>query len=276
MESSTAAIVVTHNNEDTISACISSLHENGVRGIVVIDNASSDGTAERLKNLPVKLLVNEQNKGFGAAVNHGFYNLLRPAEASSEGGQPAPYNLFLLLNPDAVLQPNSLSQAVQYMENNAKVGIIGLSLRDQAGNPEPHSFGNRVTLWSLFTRRFRRYELQITNYKLPALAGWVSGGAMLVRREVFEELKGFDEHFFLYWEDIDFCERARQVGWNVVVAPSAPVTHQRGASLADAGRKAALYDQSADRYFYKHYATPIWLTHRYLRRIYRFFFPRAL
>lgn len=261
------AVVVTHNNEETIRSCLESLQRNGVADIVVVDNTSSDQTAKTLGNLPVKLVVNKENVGFARAANQG-------AQSITDYRLPIT-DYILFLNPDAALQPGSLAGAVSYLQQHPQVGAAGLLLCDKTGRPERDAFGSEVTPLSLFTRHLKKYKLPITDYRLPIKCAWVSGGALLVRRSVFEDIGGFDQQFFMYWEDVDFCRRVRGAGRTVVIIPAARVVHRRGHSLLDGRRKVTLYDQSADRYFRKHYPALIWLSHRWLRRTCRQFWQRA-
>lgn len=246
------AVVVTHNNAATIGTCLTSLTSAGVKDVVVIDNASSDDTVKQIINYPVTVIKNETNQGFGQAANRAA-TLLR-----------TPY--LLLLNPDARLE-GGLTAAVDQFQNHPNLGIIGLSLHTLEGDIEPHSFGTEPSLTHLLTRKFTS--------SLPS-PEWVSGAAMLIRQTTWQALNGFDPTFFMYWEDVDLCRRAREKGWEVAVTSTARVMHQRGGSHNTTSQKTAFYDASADRYYRKHYPIYIWGIQHYLRRIYRYFYPQAL
>lgn len=251
------AVVVTFNNARTIKQCLSSLISSGLTSIVVVDNASSDQTLAAIGEMLVIIAGNEENVGFATAANKGARLL------SARSSQVPDYVLFI--NPDAALEAeNGISEAVKYLDNHPRVGVAGLMLCAASGQAEPNGFGQEVTLASLVGRKLN--QVVPTS---PTAVGWVSGGAMLVRRTLFEQLEGFDSGYFMYWEDVDLCRRARQAGAQVVILPSVKVRHERGASLLDHRRRTALYDQSADRYFRRHYATPIWLMQKFLRLIYR-------
>lgn len=254
---SVGAVVVTHNSAATLPVCLMSLERAGCQPIVVVDNHSTDQTTVLAGGFPVQLVGNDQNIGFAAACNQGVNQLTTP--------------YVLLLNPDAQLTPSAVALAQQYLVDHPAVGVIGFYLCDRFGAPQQDSFGDEVTPWSLLTRKLQRQQ-RVTK---PRRCGWVSGGAMLLRREAFTAVRGFDEQFFLYWEDVDLCRRLRAAGWDVVFLPSAKVLHHRGASSADAREKTAQYDQSADRYFEKHYSTMICRLHRFWRRLYRFLVPLA-
>lgn len=258
-----AAVVVTYNNETTILDCIKSLRQAGVKTVVVVDNASSDGMVSLVHSCPVQLIRQTKNGGFAQAANAGVKAL-----ASKQN------SYILFLNPDAVLI-GSLEPVVQLFEASPTLGIIGLPLVDRDGNPQRDSFGSEPTLTHLFVRNIAPLRPRLRGAIGPLGADWVSGGALLIRSDVFLQLQGFDEQFFMYWEDVDLCRRARAVGMQVARASGPAVKHERGGSLLDRRAKAAIYDQSADRYFQKHYAAPIWLLERFLRRLYRCLSPLA-
>lgn len=251
--STVVAVVVTHNNRDTIGACLASLQEQGVPAIVV-DAESQDGT---------ELVVTEYSPlAYTQVVNMGF------AHAANVGAKLVhDANYILFLNPDAQLQ-GSIQRAVSHMDDSPDVAVAGLGLRDPAGTMERSAYGEQPTVRGLVSRKVKSVSTTENPY-------WVSGGAMLIRASVFKELGGFDDRFFLYWEDVDLCKRVHDAGHKVVHIPEVSVIHKRGHSLADRKRKTALYDASADRYFQKHYASPIWMLHRCLRYIYRLVSPQV-
>ncbi len=245
------AAIVTHNNKEDIGGCIASIVREGAEQIAIVDSASSDGTAEAVAGLSYPYELLRDNKGFGYAANRAARLL------NTE------YVLFL--NPDAALSPGSLSHAMRAMRASSRVGIVGLLLQDARGVPERAAYGSEPTLPRLVLRHiFRPAPL-----RRPRRVGWVSGGAMLVSREAFTALQGFDESFFLYWEDVDICRRMREAGYGVIIDPQAAVVHRRGGSNLGEREKIAIYNASADKYYKKHYPTAIWMLHRVLRKIYR-------
>lgn len=245
------AAIVTHNNTEDIESCIASLVHEGLQHIAIIDSASHDGTAEKIAKLayPHELLL--ENKGFGYAANKAARLL------NTE------YVLFL--NPDAVLLPGALAHGMKTMQQCSQAGIVGLLLCDSAGAPEYAAYGNEPTLPRLLMRRIYRAPMPLNLFSV----GWVSGGAFIISHKLFRHIGGFDESFFLYWEDIDVCKRVRDAGYDVVVDASARVKHVRGGSKLPDREKTAIYDASADRYYKKHYSTTIWAIQRFLRKMYR-------
>ena len=253
-----SAVIVTYNNADTIDTCIESLKKQGIQEIVIVDNASSDATVSRASNYSVTVISRSQNSGFASGVNEGVRQVTNP--------------YAFVLNPDAFVHEGSLSSVIRFMEEHPSVGIVGLQLVDSKGRPEAHSYGKSVTPLSLLAR-----HLHSSTYpRSPVAVGWVSGGAMVVSVNELNAIGWFDEAFFLYWEDVDVCRRMWRVGKKVMLFPSVVVQHVRGASSHDQTAKTALYDESADRYFRKHYSQPIWKLQRLLRRLYRLLRPQAL
>jgi len=250
------AVVVTYNSADTIRPCLASLKKKNISRIIVVDNASTDGTAAVLAQAGVEYIAQSSNTGFAHAAN------------TAAARATADYILFL--NPDAVLD-SPLDPAEEYFKAQPTTAVLGFRLLTPENEPEKDNYGSAVTLWSLFTRHTVRTEV----YQSAAEVGWVSGAALCVRRSVFAKLAGFDPDYFLYWEDVDLCRRVRDKGYSVVFLPSVVVMHQRGKSLKDAARKTSLYDRAADRYFQKHYSALICIFQRFLRKLYRAWRPQV-
>lgn len=238
MPSPVDVVIVTYNSAATLDRCLASLTSPPINQKIIIDNTIN-------------------NRGFAHAANLGA------AQAT------APYILFL--NPDAALTPQALAIATNYLEAHPDTAATGFALQNEAEQWELNSFGPLPTLTTLFLRRISK---QAPPTK-PTLVGWISGAALLIRRSVFEKIKGFDSDFFMYWEDVDLCHRIQKSGRKIALLPSAVVLHQRGASLSDTAKKTALYDAAADKYFRKHYATTICFLCRWARRLYRLVSPLA-
>ena len=192
---------------------------DGSAEIVVVDNHSpSDPLLGRLRRTDgISVRRFNRNRGFARAVNEGC-RLSRGA-------------WFLLLNPDMSAAPGFLDEveslAQQLIHEDPKAGVIGLSVRDTDGSPQP-SCGPLPTLFNtlaglLRPRSLRRCQALAANNRVPV--EWATGCALLVRRDCFEEIGGFDADFFLYYEDVDLCLRAKEHGWNVLFEPNLPITH---------------------------------------------------
>lgn len=251
------AVIVTHNSKDHIAACIESIRREGIANIVVVDSESRDTTLTEARALGVQGIALSENQGFGYAANIGARRM------------NTDYVLFI--NPDAYLETGAFGRIQDVLNRVQKIGIVGMMLQDVRGKLEKECFGKEPSLIHLLVRKFQRRPM----LQIPFQADWVSGGAMVVDTKLFSRIGGFDEQFFLYWEDIDFCRRVRQEGYSIWVHPQAKATHIRGASQADMTVKTRIYDVSADRYYKKHYSTPIWLLQRILRKVYRIVRPEA-
>lgn len=254
-----AAVVVTHNNAQTITGCLKSIQAVGISHIVVVDNNSTDITREKIAQANVTTVSNSQNVGFAQAANQG-------AQATTEVS-----DYILFLNPDAFL-PREFAKVITYIEAHPTVAVVGCQLcSKQTNQPERWGFGTFPTLYSLISRKFTSRSMPTK----PITIDWVSGGCMVVRKEAWQKVGGFDPTFFLYWEDVDLCYRLKQVGYETVMMPDISCAHEKGQSLKDAYQKARLYDVSAGIYMQKHYPSYIWGIHWALRRLYRYFQPRS-
>jgi GT2 family glycosyltransferase len=196
-----------------------------LRQCVVVDNASVDDSAEGLEGLPLPLAMirNHENKGFAYACNRG----------AKVGGS----EYILFLNPDFRLFPDSLVKALRFLEEkrNERVGILGIQLVDHNGVVQRNA-ARFPTPKSLF------YQML---------------GFYLVRRKVFEELKGFDERFFMYFEDLDFAYRAKQAGWKSYYLADAQALHYGGgASNQVKARRLSYVLNSRVLYVAKHFGMP--------------------
>lgn len=250
------AVIVAHNSKEYIHACIANIASEGIELIIVVDNASTDGTTLQVQPLAQTILLSE-NKGFAVAANRG-------AELMNT-------DYVLFVNPDAYLQAGALKYVQDTLDHIPNIGALGMALQNVDHVSEKQGFGIEPRLRNLFLRK-------VTNGKLlhaPFQVDWVSGGAMVVDHELFSRLGGFDESFFLYWEDVDLCKQIREAGYTVWVDPRANVVHIRGASQTSQEQKTHMYDVSADRYYTKHYSPHIWITHRILRKLYRIFRPNV-
>ena len=204
-----SVIIVTYNSADCIAACVESVlaqKEISFEAIVV-DNASKDDTLARLKNLPCRVIPSMENLGFGRGNNLGF--------ASSSG------RYIYLLNPDAKLvSENSLAELCRRMDANSRWGMAGTLIRSADGHDEsPPAMGYPGT------RHIRR-----DFSKLPGSIAWVMGASMIIRRELYEKLGGFDPAFFLYSEETDLCLRMRELGHEIGYIPEVAVSHIGAAS----------------------------------------------
>jgi GT2 family glycosyltransferase len=227
--------------------------------VIVVDNASSDGSAELLKfHYPnVELIANQTNMGFARANNQAL---------SRVRGR-----YVLLLNTDAFLSPDTLHKTVSFMDATPKCGVLGVRLIGRDGSLQP-SCRYFPTPWNLFlvstgaARFFPRTRLvddMSWDHKSIRECDWVPGCYYLLRWEVIEQLGLFDPRYFLYYEEVDHCRRLRGAGWSVFYYPFTEVVHIGGESAASAGpltsagrQISAFQIESELLYFRKHYGLP--------------------
>lgn len=218
-------IIVNHNEKRLLKDCLKSLQkvklEGFVNQIILIDNASWDGSVRYVKKRfpDIKIKIKHQNLGFSGGVNLGLLTALK---------NKAKY--VLLLNNDTIVTPNFLQKMVDYAEKKEKVGIFSplilLPGRQKriwfAGGTVDHIkfSSNHVSFGEKINRRLKNpYETE-----------FVPGCAMLIKRKVIEKVGFFDERFFLYYEDVDYCLRAKKEGFKCKVVPEARITHRQAKS----------------------------------------------
>lgn len=246
-------VVVSHNNSAELRACVASL--SGLFGIhvIVVDNASSDDTLDRVVDLPLTAIPLSRNGGFAHGVNVGWR------------AGAAPY--VLVLNPDATIEEASLYRLVDVLEREPETGAVAPRILRGDGSldfsqrrfPRLRStYAQALFLHRAFPRAEWTDEVvrDWAAYAHPSSPDWVSGACILLRRSLLEELDGLDESFFMYCEDIDLCRRLRNAGHDVRYEPKAVVVHAGGAS---APRPSLLPVLAASRLRYaaKHRSRPV-------------------
>ena len=192
--------------------------------LIVIDNGSTDGMPQSVEHAyaddsRLKVIYNHANLGFGPAVNR--------AAAAAKGEH------LLVLNPDCLLEPNTLTRMLDTLDEYPQAGIVGAVVCAADGTPDPASYRRdpllRQALATLLgARGGMNIEGDIPTGVVTAEA--VSGALMLLPRKVFEQLGGFDETYFLHCEDLDLCRRARDAGYTVLLAGDVRVLHGKGGS----------------------------------------------
>jgi N-acetylglucosaminyl-diphospho-decaprenol L-rhamnosyltransferase len=249
-----AAVIVTYNSADVINSCLDALSKMAPEvTAIIVDNASSDNTLDRVRTRSgVRLITNPENRGFAAAVNQGV------REASES-------DLILLLNPDV-----ETSTAVDQLTESAQgYGLAAGRLVDQAGRtqagftlrrfPTPAAlvcelFGiNRLWPSNPVNRRYRCLD---RDYDEPGPVEQPAGAFLMFHRDVWTKLGGFDEQFYPVWfEDVDFCRRAVDAGYQIEYVPSVMARHKGGHSVSKIpeDRRATYWCVSLLRYGAKHF-----------------------
>lgn len=252
-------VVVTYNSVAFIDECLHAVPAAcGTASFrtVVVDNASADGTAEHIRRSFPDVTVIDMggNAGFARANNRAI--------AAVDG------RAYVLLNGDAVPRPGSLETLLSTADGDPRAGIVAPLLLNPDGTdqgtarafPTPVAavFGRRSPLTRLFpdNRWSRAYLVgRHRSGTAPFEVDWVSGACMLVPRRVIEAVGPLDEGFFMYWEDADWCRRARSGGYATLCVPAAEVVHDEGSSSGGgwAPRQTLRFHRSAYRYYAKHH-----------------------
>ncbi len=255
-------VVVSFNVRDHLERCLASV--TGAEQVILVDNGSQDGSAEMVRaSFPgVEVIAFDDNRGFSAAVN--------------AGATRAEHAALLLLNPDAAVPVGGLVAMRRALDARPAASALGFRQVDADGRFQL-AVGPSPSLALELVRRAIQRSLDRGNDRLAALLDrtlgraravpWVAGSALLVRRDAFEHVGGFDERFFLYFEDIDFCLRLRHAGGEVWYEPAITVVHERGASAARAAGVAARAYRESQLWFWEKHRGP-WvraLVHRYQR-----------
>lgn len=250
-------IIVTYNSAAHIDACLKSMarHPPAIdHEIVVVDNASHDGTSSlvRQRHPSVRVVDSGRNLGFAKACNIGF------RQTSGE--------LVLLLNPDTEMQSGAMDRLIAGLTATPAAAVAGPRLIDANGRAEL-SFGSMISPLSELRQKIlvRGHEGRVPMIEryVEALTrraqevDWVSGACLLVRRSDAESVGLMDERFFVYTEDVDFCASIRARGRKVLFVPQAAVVHVRGQSVAtDRGAASRAYRASQIAFYEKHH--PRW------------------
>lgn len=252
-----AAITVTYSPGRLLGAMIDSLDEATSRKLrlVVADNGSTDGAPERAAQRPgVELYHTGGNIGYGPAINAAARRLRAPREE----GEVDP-EFFLVVNPDVEFSPGSIDALLECARRRPRAGSLGPLIREPDGEAYPSAralptlgvgVGHALLadIWpnNPWTRRYRAGS----DLGRERAAGWLSGACLLLRWDAFEELGGFDERYFMYFEDVDLGDRLGRAGWESVFYPGAEITHAQGhAAKGNRGITVPAHHRSAYRYF---------------------------
>lgn len=254
-----SAVIVSWNVREHLDRCLRSVlsgsSDPGVRlrEVVVVDNASEDGSADWVgHHFPdVRLIANRANLGFAAACNQGF--------------ELATGDAILLINPDAALAPGALGQLATALERHPEAGAVGPQIlgSDGAVLPTRRSFPTLATgfIESTFIQdhfpnlpHLGRFYREGTPSSTEQEADWLVGACLLIRQTAMQEIGPLDPRFFMYFEEVDWFLRARAAGWRAWYVPGARVTHHQGASSAQVPHLAHLYfTRSKCAYYAKHH-----------------------
>jgi len=238
--------IVNYNNRNLLNNCINTIYHyagNIAFSITVIDNASTDGSVEMLQtSYPnVKIIENPSNYGFAKAHNIGF------------GLVDTKY--LLLLNPDTLFIDNSIEKMASYMENNEKTGILGPAVlnADRSAQYTGVTFPRNTNFLyeTLFldrilprSRIFGNHKKIYDNHITARNVDYLQGSCLMIRKELLQDVGCFDENYFLYFEETDYCYRAVQKGWKVTQLHESSIIHYGGG-------ETGYYDEFRTYHYFK-------------------------
>ncbi len=251
-------IIVNYHSENLLFDCLSSVYKSICDlkyKVVVVDNNEQEFAFECLSKVfsEVQFIVNRKNIGFAAATNIALKLY------------PAPFTL--LLNPDTVLYPDAIQVMVDFMRSRDEAGIVGAKLVDKEGasspNPSctgiPQSPAQALFEYTFFGKLFPRHRLVkdyfLTDWGHDTLreVAMVQGACFMIKKPVIDQIGILDERFFLYWEEADWCMRAKSKGWRVYYLPGARCLHLGGQSTNNKEQDYTQFYKSMYRFHAKHY-----------------------
>ncbi|MFN0071041.1 MAG: glycosyltransferase family 2 protein [Chloroflexota bacterium] len=254
--SSCSIVIVSWNTRDLLAQCLHSLPDQNIGEtwrhhsyeVIVVDNASTDGSVELVREeFPwVRLIANHDNAGFARANNQA----IRTTDAQ----------YVLLLNPDTIVHRGALEALIDCMDRTLDAGAVGANLRNPDGSSQASCFPEptlRREAWRLFhldaIHPYAEYPTDQWGGPRPYPVDVVQGTCMLLRRSALSDVGLLDEDYFIYSEEVDLCYRLRQRGWGVYWVPDATIVHYGGQSTRQQAEAMflRLYDGKV-RYFRKH------------------------
>lgn len=256
-------IIVSWNVRNLLKNCLRTVYQHTSAGsfeVFVVDNASHDGTQEMVKNdFPfAQIITNSDNKGFARANNQAI--------------KMARGQFILLLNPDTEVTSGSLDILINYLKDHPSVGIAGPSLLNTDGSSQPsvRSFPTLGSLSMVFlklhrlfpkTRSIRKLLKDDFDYSMDGKVDQIMGASFLIRKEVVKKIGLLDEEFFIWFEEVDYCKRTYNKGWEVWYVAKAKIVHHFAQSFGQVSTmpKQLIFTKSARHYARKHIGIFAWL-----------------
>ncbi|MGB9911230.1 MAG: glycosyltransferase family 2 protein [Microgenomates group bacterium] len=226
-------IIVSFNVGKLLKECIESILKNKNElsyEIIIVDNASTDNSVKIVKKLGVKelrVIENKKNLGFAKAVNQGI--------------KKARGDYILLLNPDTKVKPGSLKNLLSFAKSHPDVGVIGAKLINPDGSIQSSVY-HFPSLWRAFKEFWLgekgAYEKYTPLGEKPLEVDAVTGAVMLISRKTIKKIGLFDERYFMYFEDLDYCRRVKKAGLKIYYLPTVKILHHHGQSAKKVGDQA--------------------------------------
>jgi GT2 family glycosyltransferase len=254
-----SVVIVSYRSRDALEPCLVSLRECGARcplEVVVVDNASGDGTVEwlRARHPEVELIANPDNRGFTRGVNQGL--------ARARG------DYLFVLNPDCEVTPEALERLIAELDHGSGVAAVAPLLRDGSGH-EARSCGRFPGVWTLLcdhlglaqafpdSALFGKYKYGGRAMRDLDRVEWASGAALLIPRRAYVQVGGLDENIFMYMEEVDWCLRASQIGLSVRFVPDAAILHHGQRSSRQVPGQTYLHNLRSRVYYFRKHHGPL-------------------
>ena len=235
-------IILNYQSEEYLAKCLATLKPKIAdlkAEIILVNNDTGELATEKFSDLKVTTINNFSNLGFAKGCNLG--------------AKKASGDILFFLNPDTELLSASLADCVSLF-NEKNTGILAPTLLDANGNPQAWSCGKKITpLGTIFSNLFKKKLFSASKLSSAANLAWVSGAAFLIKKDLFEKIGGFDENFFMYFEDVDLCLRVRQLKKEILRLDQFQVSHYGGGSIENQAQQKKYYYASQDYYFKKHF-----------------------
>ncbi|EKD58954.1 MAG: hypothetical protein ACD_56C00020G0009 [uncultured bacterium] len=256
-----SVIIVNYQSQQFLADCLLTLQKNfneKIVEIIIVNNDSNRLSESFIANNPTLKIINlPSNQGFSKACNHG---------ANVAKGE-----ILFFLNPDTQIISADPAVIIKHL-NTPQTGIIAPKLVSLNGEVQPWSAGKSINPLSLIKNNLGIIESKSVweNASLSSV-DWVSGAAFLISKKLFLSIGGFDQNFFMYFEDVDFCQRIKGAGYNILRLPDFSVLHIGGQSYDNLSKQKSHYYQSQDYYFKKHFGLVAKILIKLLRNVSSFF-----
>jgi len=252
-------VIVSYNSKENLENCIESIYDkigDFIDWEVVIVNNDKKENLSKMKVdfTKIKIINHKKNVGFGAGMNLGIKN--------SKG------EFLLILNPDTEIKTDNIDQIIKRFESEKMIGIIGGGILNRNGEKQEWSAGKEISFYDLVRNNMGiSRSSKIWNSSNEIECDWVAGTVLFIKKSLFEKLNGFDDtNFFMYFEDMDLCKRARKLGKAVFFYPKFKVYHGNGDSYEDQRLQKKHYYDSMENYLKKHSKLFSLWTARFIRR----------
>ncbi len=248
-------IVVSYNTKTILRDCLASIYRSTMHvpyEVIVVDNKSIDGSQDMIREVfPQTVLIeNKDNVGF--------------ARANNQGVKVAGFDYLLFLNSDTIIRNDAITQLFQHLKTNPRVGIVGPKILNSDHRPtrsymrfldaRMFLFGSKYLGWLIDIKKYRMHYDHYDFFSTQNVP-WLSGACLMMRRSVFQEAGCFDEHYFMYLEDMDLCMQVKNIGYSNVFLPSAEIVHLFGGSTGPKKKESKrIYKESTNHYFQKNFS----------------------